>query len=226
MGEGSRDLPLDASTGGLLGNACGYDDAGLAAIGTLQAAASTVLWNGGLACGSRYQVACDRKLADPRWCKKGATVTVTVTDFCPPNPLLPSDNGGWCNPPRPHFDLSEQAFSKIGVTQGSIIPVLYKQSEVNRTTPLRFKITGLPLLNDVLVDSNSAAGTTSVQVKGTNTGWLDMTHGQGVHWESIQLLQGQALSFKVTNSAGATVTRENVFPANWQYGQTATAAGF
>jgi hypothetical protein len=53
-------------------------------------------------------------------------VTVTATNFCPPNYALPSDNGGWCNPPRPHFDMAQPAWEKIGVYSGGIIPVIYQ----------------------------------------------------------------------------------------------------
>jgi hypothetical protein len=82
----------------------------------------TALFNDdGAACGQCYKVACDRKRADPRWCKPG----VTATNFCPPNWALPSDNGGWCNPPRPHFDMAQPAWEKIGVYRGGIIPVMY-----------------------------------------------------------------------------------------------------
>jgi hypothetical protein len=88
---------------------------------------STALFNDGAACGQCYKVACDRKRADPRWCKPGITVTVTVTNFCPPNWALPSDNGGWCNPPRPHFDMAQPAWEKIGVYRGGIIPVMYRR---------------------------------------------------------------------------------------------------
>ena len=34
-------------------------------------------------------------------------------NFCPLNFAEPSDNGGWCNPPCPHFNLAEQMVLKI-----------------------------------------------------------------------------------------------------------------
>uniref|UniRef100_A0A452ZQ16 Expansin n=1 Tax=Aegilops tauschii subsp. strangulata TaxID=200361 RepID=A0A452ZQ16_AEGTS len=43
-------------------------------------------------------------------------------NFCPPNDALPNDNGGWCNTPRPHFDMAQPAWEKIGVYKGGIIP--------------------------------------------------------------------------------------------------------
>lgn len=80
-----------------------------------------MLFNDGAACGQCYKIACDRKV-DPRWCKPGVTVTVTATNLCPPNNALPNDNGGWCNIPRPHFDMAQPAWEKIGVYRGGIIP--------------------------------------------------------------------------------------------------------
>ncbi|XP_044346029.1 expansin-A23-like [Triticum aestivum] len=59
----------------------------------------------------------------------GMTVTVTATNFCPPNDALRNDNRGWCNPPRPHFDMAQPAWEKISVYRGGIIPVMYQRKE-------------------------------------------------------------------------------------------------
>jgi len=110
----------------IAGGACGYGNLYAQGYGTRTAALSTALFADGAACGQCYKLVCDRK-TDATWCKPGVSVTVTATNFCPPNWSIPSDRGGWCNPPRPHFDMAQPAWEKIGVYRGGIIPVIYRR---------------------------------------------------------------------------------------------------
>ena len=77
-------------------------------------------------CGACFAIACDATRT--RYCRPGAApITVTATNLCPPNWALSGDRGGWCNPPRPHFDMAQPAWERIGVYKAGIIPVLYQQ---------------------------------------------------------------------------------------------------
>ncbi|MFD8493131.1 RlpA-like double-psi beta-barrel domain-containing protein [Amycolatopsis sp. NPDC059657] len=205
------------------GGACGFGNWQATHPGELSTAVSKVLFKDGASCGTLLKVQCVTSSS----CLPGSPViTVRVTNFCPPNPSLPSDNGGWCNPPREHLDLSEKAFLKIAQRKAGIVPITYSEADADGHSPLRFTIKGNPDFNQVLVDSNSRWSTQAVWIKGSKTEWLPMSRDWGMNWASGKVLTGQALSFKVVDTHGRTVIRDNVFPAGWKFGQTATAAGF
>ncbi|GAB4846417.1 Expansin-A12 [Ancistrocladus abbreviatus] len=107
-----------------LGGACGYDNTIHAGFGVHTTALSGVLFRNGQACGACYQLKCNCRL-DPKWCLRHAVVTVTATNLCATN-----NNGGWCDPPHHHFDMSMPFFSCIA-RQGNkgIVPILYRRYE-------------------------------------------------------------------------------------------------
>ncbi|XP_074579271.1 putative expansin-A30 [Curcuma longa] len=210
----------DETASETMGGACGYGNLFATGYGTATAALSTVLYLGGFSCGRCFQIRC----SGSAYCNTGSpSITVTATNLCPPNLALPTNNGGWCNPPRSHFDLSKPAFMQIAYWRAGIVPVMYRRVACSRSGGVRFLLQGNGYWLLAFVMNVGASGDVgSLWVKGSrSTDWIKMSHSWGASFQAFSRLSGQSLSFKVVSyTTGQTILANNVAPTNWWPGMT------
>ncbi|KAJ3679072.1 hypothetical protein LUZ60_017083 [Juncus effusus] len=211
----SKDSELSSLTGG----ACGFSDLDKAGYGRLTTGLSSALFDRGSKCGACFEIRCVNHI---HWCLQGSpSIVVTATDFCAPNWGLPDDYGGWCNFPREHFEMSESSFASIAKRKADIIPIQYRKIKCTRTGGMRFTLTGNSFFHQVLITNVGSDGQIStVKIKGSKTGWIQMGRNWGGNWQCDADLRAQPLSFEVVSGNGLSVTSYNVVPAGWKFGQT------
>ncbi|XP_057775670.1 expansin-A18-like [Salvia miltiorrhiza] len=212
----------DETASATMGGACGYGNLFSTGYGTDTAALSTVLFSNGYGCGQCFQLRC----INSKWCNKGSAITtVTATNLCPPNWSEDSNNGGWCNPPRTHFDMAKPAFMKIAQWNGGIVPVSFRRVACVRKGGIKFRFEGNGYWLLVYVMNVGGGGdVANMWVKGGKTNWISMSHNWGASYQAFATLGGQPLSFKITSyTTHQVLVVNNVAPANWQVGITYTA---
>ncbi|XP_049377605.1 expansin-A18-like [Solanum stenotomum] len=207
----------DESASATMGGACGFGNLVTSGYGTDTAALSSVLYSKGFACGQCFQIKCVQ--SDSCY---STIVTVTATNLCPPNPAQDSNNGGWCNPPRTHFDMAKPAFMKIAQWKAGIVPVSYRRVPCVKKGGIKFSLQGNGYWLLIYVMNVGGSGDiASMWVKGTKTSWLAMSHNWGASYQAFATLSGQTLSFKITSyTSKETIIATNVAPSSWQVGMT------
>ncbi|KAG6546906.1 hypothetical protein Mapa_011522 [Marchantia paleacea] len=213
----------DDSGSATMGGACGYGNLWWRGYGLATAALSDTLLNNGLTCGACFEIKCNITGGESgKWCiKSNPSIKITATNQCPPNWDRPTDNGGWCNPPRTHFDLSLNMFRRLAQTQAGIIPISYRRTKCIKTGGIRFYLGGNPYFNLVLVYNVGGWGDVmKMQMRGSKTGWITMKRNWGQNWESSINYTGQSLSFIVTLGNGEVRVIRNLTPTEWYHKQT------
>ncbi|CAH8355405.1 unnamed protein product [Eruca vesicaria subsp. sativa] len=205
----------DINGGGTQMGACGYGDLFKQGYGLATAALSPALFNEGYTCGACYQIMCTR---DPQWCLPGSII-ITATNKCPANYSKTTDI--WCNPPQKHFDLSMPMFLKIAKYKAGVVPVRYRRVPCSKKGGVKFETSGNPYFLMILPYNVGGAGDiNAMQIKGSKTGWINMSKNWGQHWTTNIVLTGQGLSFRVQTSDGVSKQFMNVAPMNWGFKQT------
>eukprot|EP00850_Spirogloea_muscicola_P014674 SM000107S14040 [mRNA] locus=s107:150403:151921:+ [translate_table: standard] len=205
-----------ANAGGAQAGACGYGNLFTAGYGTAITAVSTPLWKGGAACGACYELSCKPGTSG---CYNTKLV-VTVTDQCP-------DGGEWCQPDKPHFDLSQPVFAQLAQISLGHFPVTARRVTCPRTGGVKVVAQGNS--NWLLVKFMNVAGGGTVNaawVKGSNSDWIPMSFNWGVGYQITGNIPQGPYSFQLRDSyTGQVFTTDACLPSGWNVGQTYSCDG-
>ncbi|KAL2644350.1 hypothetical protein R1flu_011937 [Riccia fluitans] len=207
----------DAS--GTMNGGCGYANPFTLGYGAQTSALSTPLFNRGLTCGACFELRCKISASAyaKKWCyASNPSIIVTATNLCPPGSY-----GGWCDPPKLHFDLAYPAFTRLANEVAGVIPIQYRRASCRKSGGMKFSMNGNPYWNLVLVHNVAGGGNVhGMQIKGSRTSFMTMRQNWGQNWESYSQLVGQAITFRVMLGNGRTATFWNVVGSGWRFGQT------
>eukprot|EP00270_Netrium_digitus_P000160 TRINITY_DN10171_c0_g1_i2.p1 TRINITY_DN10171_c0_g1~~TRINITY_DN10171_c0_g1_i2.p1 ORF type:complete len:303 (+),score=23.77 TRINITY_DN10171_c0_g1_i2:432-1340(+) len=217
-----------ADASGTMGGACGYGNLYTAGYGVLTAAASGVLFEAGLTCGACYRVQC---VNQPGWsyCRNPSkSIVITITNLCPNNWALPSNQGGWCNYPRKHLDMSQPAWEMLAYYGAGIVPVNIARWPCARRGGVVFVLSGNPWYLEINVQNVAVSGDIRNIWLSTNRGqiWTSMDHNWGMVWSLHGNFWNRGLSFRLKSKlTGTLLTIISAIPPNWSVGQTFQTRG-
>ncbi|CAD6338146.1 unnamed protein product [Miscanthus lutarioriparius] len=213
----------DSGLGADFGGACGYGANDIQSLySTSTAALSTPLFASGSGCGQCYELRC----VNSRWCNPGSpAVVVTGTNLCPPNWNLPSDNGGWCNPPRQHFDMAPPSFLILAPRVAGIVPVQFRRVPCQRSGGIRFYVQGnyyWLLLYVMNVGGSGDVGDLAVKRAGEpDCSYMPASRNWGITYQVFAALgnaKGLVVRMTCYSSPRKTIVVDDAIPAWWSTG--------
>jgi len=185
------------------------------------------LGGGPVRCGECFEVRCTGKInpnAHCGGCKAGKSVVVQIVDQC-------SKGDAHCGGPKPHFDLSPEAFDEIahrdcGLTRVEFRPVKCQNSgTVNGN--LEIKVKPDSDVNNMAIYTTNVGGPGNVRemwVRDLNPlhrltcKWIKMPYNENNEFKYSKIDTGMGrlygpFSFKMENSFGEVITTHNVHPS-------------
>lgn len=147
----------------------------------------------------------------------GGKVTVTITNVCPNG-----SEGGWCNAPKRHLDMSENSWLQIASDKkAGIVSTSMRRVPCQRKGGIKFEFYGNPWwvsIQIINVGGPGDVGTFEVSTDGGKT-YFPFKREWGTRWSIGRKLAGFALTFRLTSIINKqTLVIPNAVPANWKVG--------